>query len=81
MVLIDSHPAVELERGGRSLVTFAAAEDPAWIEALIGLAKDGRVPRLEIARADGRPVNETPWADPLTAAGFKPGYKGLTWRG
>ena len=81
VVLIDGRPAVELERGGRSLVTFAAAEDPAWIEALIGLAKDGRVPRLEIARADGRPINETPWADPLTAAGFKPGYKGLTWRG
>ena len=81
VVLIDGRPAVELERGGRSLVTFGAAEDPAWIEALIGLAKDGRVPRLEIARADGRPINETPWADPLTAAGFKPGYKGLTWRG
>ena len=81
VVLIDGRPAVELERGGRSLVTFAAAEDPAWIEALIGLAKDGRVPRLEIARADGRPINETPWADRLAAAGFKPGYKGLTWRG
>ena len=81
VVLIDGRPAVELERGGRSLVTFPAAEDPAWIEALIGLAKDGRVPRLEIARANGRPINETPWADPLTAAGLKPGYKGLTWRG
>lgn len=81
VVLIDGRPAVELERGGRSLVTFAAADDPAWIEALIGLAKDGRVPRLEIARANGRPINETPWADRLTTAGFKPGYKGLTWRG
>ena len=82
VVLIDGHPAVELERGGRSLVTFAAAEDgAAWVEALIGLAKDGRVPRLEIARADGRPINETPYADLLAAAGFKPGYRGLTWRG
>ncbi len=82
VVLIDGRPAVELERGGRSLVTFAAAEDDAaWVEALIGLAKDGRVPRLEIARADGRPINETPYADLLASAGFKPGYRGLTWRG
>ena len=83
VVLIDGRPAVELERGGRSLVTFDGAADTAdaWIEALIGLAKDGRAPRLEIARADSNPINETPYADHLTAAGFKPGYRGLTWQG
>lgn len=83
VVLIDGRPAVELERGGRSLVTFdgTAETAAAWIEALISLAKDGRAPRLEIARADGRPINETPYADHLTAAGFKPGYRGLTWQG
>ena len=83
VVLIDGRPAVELERGGRSLVTFEGTADKAdtWIESLIGLAKDGRVPRLEIARVDGRPINETPYADLLTTAGFKPGYRGLTWQG
>ena len=83
VVQIDGRPAVELERGGRSLVTFDGAADTAdtWIEALIGLAKDGRTPRLEIARADGNPINETLYADHLAAAGFKPGYRGLTWQG
>ena len=41
VVLIDGRPAVELERGGRSLVTLPTAADTAdaWIEALIGLGR------------------------------------------
>ena len=83
VVLIDGRPAVELERGGRSLVTFAGTADKAdaWIESLIGLAKDGRVPRLEIARANGRPSTRPRYADLLAASGFTKGYRGLTWRG
>ena len=30
---------------------------------------------------EGNPINETPYTDHLTAAGFKPGYRGLTWQG
>ncbi len=81
VVLVDGRPVVELERGGRSLVTFAGTEsDGAWIGALIGLVKDGRLRKLEISKVDGRPIQETPWADRLAAAGFTPAYRGMLYR-
>ena len=81
VVLADGLPLVMLERGGRSLTTFAGAESTdGWIEPLIGLVKDGRLRKLEIARVDGRPVRETPWAARLEAAGFTPAYKGMLYR-
>ncbi|HAI64074.1 MAG TPA: DEAD/DEAH box helicase, partial [Acidimicrobiaceae bacterium] len=50
VVLIDGDPIVLVERGGRSLVTFpGAAETDAWIEAVQGLVKNGRLAKLEIA--------------------------------
>ena len=81
VVLLDGRPLVELERGGRSLVTFAGAHDTdAWIAPLMGLVKDGRLRQLEIARVDGIPVRETTLAERLLAAGFQAGYKGLVYR-
>ncbi len=81
VVLIDGVPAVVLERGGRSLTTFgAAASNDAWIEAIVGLVKDGRLRKLEIAKVDGTPVRETPWAARLEAAGFTSAYKGMLYR-
>ena len=67
-----------LERGGRSLTTFAGAESTdTWIEAVVGLVKDGRLRKLEIAKVDSRPIRETPWAARLESAGFTPAYKGM----
>ena len=81
VVLADGLPLVMLERGGRSLTTFPAAESTdAWIEPLIGLVKDGRLRKLEIAKVDGQPVRETPWAARLEAAGFTSAYKGMLYR-
>ena len=81
VVLVDGVPAVVLERGGRSLATFEGAESTdAWIEAVIGLVKDGRLRKLEIAKVDGTPVRETPWAARLEAAGFTSAYKGMLYR-
>ncbi|NIR40183.1 MAG: DEAD/DEAH box helicase, partial [Actinobacteria bacterium] len=69
VVLHDGLPLVEVERGGRSLVTFpGAADTDAWIGALQGLVKDGRLAKLELAKVDGTPVRETPWAARLEAA-------------
>ena len=46
VVLADGLPLVVLERGGRSLATFEGAEsNDAWIEAIIGLVKDGPPPQ------------------------------------
>ncbi len=82
VVLIKGVPVVELERGGRSLITFpGAADTSAWITAIQELVKDGRLRKLEIAKVDGVPVRETPWAARLEAAGFSPGYRGMTYRG
>ena len=81
VVLIDGVPLVMLERGGRSLATFEGAESTdAWIEAVIGLVKDGRLRKLEIAKVDGVAVRETPWAARLESAGFTSAYKGMLYR-
>ena len=81
VVLVDGVPLVMLERGGRSLATFEGAESTdAWIEAVIGLVKDGRLRKLEIAKVDGVAVRQTPWAARLEAAGFTSAYKGMLYR-
>lgn len=82
VVLIDGRPAVMVERGGRSLVTFpSATEDDRWVEAIIGLVDDGRLRKLDVGKVDGVAVHDTVWADRLEAAGFTRGVKGLTHRG
>jgi ATP-dependent helicase Lhr and Lhr-like helicase len=74
-------PAAYIERGGRSLLTFApAAASEGWIEAAQGLVKDGRLRGLELARIDGVPAAEAAVAARLLSAGFVPGYRGLTYR-
>ncbi len=81
VVLADGLPLVVLERGGRSLATFEGAEsNDAWIEAIIGLVKDGRLRKLEIGKVDGTAVRETSWAARLEAAGFTSAYKGMLYR-
>ena len=80
-MFVNGDPIVLVERGGRSLVTFpGATETDAWIEAVQGLVKNGRLTKLEIAKVDGEPVRETPVAARLEVAGFSPGYKGMTFR-
>ena len=81
VVLADGEPVVELERGGRSLVTFPQADKTdAWIDAIVGLVKDGRLPKLEIAKVNGVAIRETPWAARLEAAGFTSAYRGMLYR-
>ncbi|MDE0065583.1 MAG: DEAD/DEAH box helicase [Acidimicrobiaceae bacterium] len=81
-VVIDAGVCVAiLERGGRSLVTFPAAQDDdAWIQTLQGLVSSGRLRSLDIAKVDGVAIRETPWAARLQSAGFTPSYRGLTFR-
>jgi ATP-dependent Lhr-like helicase len=81
VVLADGALVAYLERGGRSLVTFAAAADhPGWTDALLGLVKDGAYRSIELAKVNGQPVRETSLADELRAAGFVDGYRGLVYR-
>ncbi|MGH2512562.1 MAG: Lhr family helicase, partial [Candidatus Limnocylindrales bacterium] len=79
--LVDGRPAFYLERGGRSLLSFPAADDPASAAAglrpLAALVADRRLRELVISRVDGRPIAESPWRAALLEAGFQPGYRGL----
>ena len=81
VVSIAGRPMAVLERGAKSLSTFAGVADhPGWAEGLVRLVKDGRLRKLEITRIDGAPAAESAVADHLRAAGFADGYKGLTFR-
>ncbi len=82
VVIVDGEPAIFLERGGKSLVTFPRSPElDHWPEALQSLAKDGKLRRLDIARVDGEPITASPEIKQrLEEAGFNDGYKGLTFR-
>jgi ATP-dependent Lhr-like helicase len=79
VVLVDGHACAYLERGGKKLLTFPAAVDhPTWPATLGSLVGSGRVRRLRIEAVDGTSTASSAWADPLRAAGFVDGYKGLS---
>ena len=85
VVLVDGSAVLYVERGGRGLVTFPAADDPERatpaLAALAGLLGDGRLRELVITRVDGMPLGpDHPWRARLTSAGFVPGYRGLALR-
>jgi ATP-dependent Lhr-like helicase len=81
VVLADGQPLVFLDRGARSLATFAATVgDASWIPALQDLARSGRVRAIEIHKIDGEPALGHPVADLLLANGFAAGFKGPTFR-
>ncbi len=81
VVLIDGLPAAYLERGGRHVITFPAAESsPGWVDCLVTLVTSRRVTTLDVQRIDGQPSRESPWADALRSAGFRDGYRGLVLR-
>jgi ATP-dependent Lhr-like helicase len=79
-VLVDGLAVLYLERGGHSLQTLPASEDPAVatiaFAALRTLVDDGRLRELVVSRVDGVSVAGSPWRASLEAAGFKAGYRG-----
>jgi ATP-dependent Lhr-like helicase len=84
VVLVDGVAVLYLERGGGTLQTLPAADDPEVAElavrALGGLLADHRVRELVITKVDGLPVGDSPFRERLVAAGFTPAYRGLTLR-
>ncbi|HET7676876.1 MAG TPA: hypothetical protein VFK38_03415, partial [Candidatus Limnocylindrales bacterium] len=84
VVLREGEAVLYLDRGGRSLQTLPAFDDPAAaaeaIAALAGLVADGRLRSLRIERVDGIPVAESAARAALEAAGYRPTYRGWALR-
>ncbi|HEX8940097.1 MAG TPA: DEAD/DEAH box helicase [Candidatus Limnocylindrales bacterium] len=84
VVLVDGSAVCYLERGGTSLQTLPAMDDPevreAALRALGALVGDGRLRELVVRRVDGTPVADSPWRAALLETGFVAGYRGLTLR-
>jgi ATP-dependent helicase Lhr and Lhr-like helicase len=81
VVLGEGEPLCFVERSGRSLWTFPAAEARTlWVEALAERVRSGRVRQHEIQTIDGDSARTTPWAEPLRRAGYVDGYRGLVMR-
>jgi ATP-dependent helicase Lhr and Lhr-like helicase len=87
VVLVDGQPAVYVERGGRTLLTFTDDVDalgPA-VNALATAVRQGALGRLTVERADGEHIlgrGERPSAlrSALEGAGFIATPRGLRLR-
>ncbi len=83
VVLVDGELVVYVERGGRTLLSFAAEPgrlQPA-ADALALAVHAGQLGRLQVERADGAPVLDSPLAVALAEAGFHATPRGLRLRG
>ncbi|HEX7196545.1 MAG TPA: DEAD/DEAH box helicase, partial [Candidatus Limnocylindria bacterium] len=81
VVLVDGLATLYIERGGKSLLTLPAARDAdraarAVAELPTLVAPGGPLRELRIERVDRGPVSESPLAEPLGEAGFRPSYRG-----
>ncbi len=81
VVLVDGRAALYVERGGRSLFTLPAGDEPelaaAAVTALPRLVQPlGAMRELSIERVDRVPPGESRIAAALAAVGFRAGYRG-----
>jgi ATP-dependent Lhr-like helicase len=83
VVLSDGKLVLYVERGGKTLLSWTS--DPEiLVPAAAGLAeavRGGALGRLTVERADGTGVYDTPLAQALADAGFRPTPRGLRLRG
>jgi ATP-dependent Lhr-like helicase len=84
VVLVDGVATLYLERGGATLQTLPAADDPATAvtaaRAFRALVTDGRTRELVIRKVDGEDVATSRFRPLLLEAGFVSGYRGLVLR-
>jgi ATP-dependent Lhr-like helicase len=82
VVLVDGSPALYLERGGRSLLSFVEDEDVlrAAAEGLVTVVRDGWLGDLALRRADGETALTSRLAEVLREAGFRATPQGLRLR-
>jgi len=88
VVLVDGALAVYVERGGKTLLSFDPDGTEASpqlfmrtaVEALALAVRDGWLGRLDVERADGGSVLDSPLGAALEAAGFRATPRGLRLR-
>ncbi|MBW0135391.1 ATP-dependent helicase [Pseudonocardia abyssalis] len=82
VVLVEGAPALYVERGGRSLLSFTTepTELTAAAQALAGAVHEGWLGSLAVEKADGVGSLGSELADVLTEAGFRVTPKGLRLR-
>jgi len=72
-----------VERGGKTLLSWTS--DPAQLApaagALASAVRAGALGKLTVERADGAGVYDSPLAQALESAGFRPTPRGLRLRG
>ena len=82
VVLANGELVLYVERGGKTLLSWTS--DPALLEpasvALAAAVRAGALGRLTVERADGGGVYDSPLAQALEAAGFRPTPRGLRLR-
>ncbi|MCL9797581.1 DEAD/DEAH box helicase, partial [Frankia sp. AgKG'84/4] len=78
VVLVDGELVLYVERGGRSLLSWAAQDDVTAlaVEALARAVVDGSLGRLTVEKADGEAVAASALGAALTRAGFHPTPRG-----
>ncbi|MQB01046.1 MAG: DEAD/DEAH box helicase [Actinobacteria bacterium] len=79
IVLVDGKLVLYVERGGKTLLSFTEREEllePA-ADALVLAAREGKLGKIAVERADGGTVFESPIADKLMNAGFRLTPRGL----
>jgi ATP-dependent Lhr-like helicase len=83
VVLADGDLVLYVERGGKTLLSWTS--EPTLLEpasaALAAAVRAGALGRLTVERADGAEVYNSPLAQALEAAGFRPTPRGLRLRG
>ncbi len=84
-MLVDGAAALYLERGGATLQTLPAFDDPdvavAAVRGMTALVAGGRLRELVIRKVDRLPVSGSPVRSTMLDAGFVAGYRGLSLRG
>jgi ATP-dependent Lhr-like helicase len=88
VVLVDGELVLYVERGGRTLLSFEPTSPPAdgesslraAVDALALAVRDGWLGRLDVERADGGSVLDSPLGTALEASGFRVTPRGLRLR-
>ncbi|MCW2878881.1 MAG: box helicase [Sphaerisporangium sp.] len=81
VVLVDGRLVLYVERGGKTLLSFADDDRlQLAVDALALAVRDGALGKLTVEKADGTAIVDSPLAAALEAAGFHPTPRGLRLR-